>query len=234
MNQKEMDVAVEKMRTYVALAEQEIAKRKKQFELMQDELSRARGEMRSLQDKLRYTEAIVVRERELKRVSVFNMPKIESGGKMEVCMVIGGDCHRGGCIEKERLYLANGDYEEVNREVHSLGLPGNVILEEATGTHGKYSVSLLKCEPCPSPNSAERVVPEMSVSPAQTMCDIWRGWTEMEQTYKKRERRIAQKRRIRAKLSHLCYALLYIMYYYLLKFTRKETIIHQIKLPRIF
>ena len=83
---------MEKMRTYVALAEQEIAMRKKQFELMQDELSRARGEMRSLQDKLRYTEAIVVRQRELKRVSVFNMPKIESGGKMEVCMVIGGDC----------------------------------------------------------------------------------------------------------------------------------------------
>ncbi len=50
MNQKEMAVAVEKMQTYVALAEQEIAMRTKQFELMQDELSRARREMGSLQD----------------------------------------------------------------------------------------------------------------------------------------------------------------------------------------
>ena len=201
MNQKEMAVAVEKMQTYVALAEQEIAMRKKQFVLMQDELSRARLEMRSLQDKLRDTEAIVVRQRELKRVSVFQMPKIESGGKMEVCMVIGGDCQRGGCCDKERLYLANGDYEEVNREVHSLALPANVFLQEASGTHGKYSVSLSKCEPWPSPNRRERVVPEFAVCPAQTMCDIWRGWTEMEQRYKKRERRIAQKRRIRAKLA---------------------------------
>ena len=112
MNQKEMAVAVEKMQTYVALAEQEIAMRKKQCVLMQDELSRARLEMGSLQENLRDTEAIVVRQRDLKRVSIFKMPKIESGGKMGVCMVIGGDSHRGGCCDEERLYLANGDYEE--------------------------------------------------------------------------------------------------------------------------
>ncbi len=100
----------------------------------------------------------MVRQRDLKRVSIFKMPKIESGGKMEVCMVIGGDCHRGGCFDEERLYLANGDYVEVNREVHSLALPANVVLQEATGTHGKYNVSLSKCEPWPSPNRRERVV----------------------------------------------------------------------------
>ncbi len=39
----------------------------------------------------------------------------------------------------------------------------------------------------------------MIVDPSQTMCDIWRSWTDMEQTYKKRERRIGQKRRTRVK-----------------------------------
>ena len=42
MNQTEMAVAVEKMETYVALAEQGIATRKKQCELMQDEFNRSR------------------------------------------------------------------------------------------------------------------------------------------------------------------------------------------------
>jgi hypothetical protein len=42
MNQTEMAVAVEKMETYVALAEQGIATRKKQCELMQDEFKRSR------------------------------------------------------------------------------------------------------------------------------------------------------------------------------------------------
>ena len=42
MNQKEMAVAVEKMETYVARAEQGIATRKKQCELMQDEFKRLR------------------------------------------------------------------------------------------------------------------------------------------------------------------------------------------------
>jgi hypothetical protein len=54
-----MAIAVEKMKTYVALAEDEIANRKKQCELM----------------------------------------------------------HREGCCGIERLYLANGGYEEVHKQL---------------------------------------------------------------------------------------------------------------------
>jgi hypothetical protein len=115
MNQTEMVEAVEKMRTYVAFAEQEIAKRKIQCELMQDELYTSRRLMTSLQHKLRETEAKVVRQQQLKRVSEFKMQKIESV-REEVCMVIGGAsvgesrnstvCQRkGGCCGIERLYF---------------------------------------------------------------------------------------------------------------------------------
>jgi hypothetical protein len=130
MNQTEMAIAVEKMQTYVVLAEKEIANRKKQCELMKKELLTSLRSMESLQHKLRETEAIVVRQKELKRVSQFKIPKTESGGILEVCMVISeapeGDsvkstaCHRKGCSRIERLYLSNGVYEEVHKECTSL------------------------------------------------------------------------------------------------------------------
>ena len=49
MNETEMAIAVEKMQTYVALAEDEIANRKKQCELMHKELLTSRRLMESLQ-----------------------------------------------------------------------------------------------------------------------------------------------------------------------------------------
>jgi hypothetical protein len=118
MNETEMAIAVEKMQTYVALAEDEIANRKKQCELMHKDLLTSRRLMESLQQKLRETEAKLVLQKELKRVSQFKMPKTESGGILEVCMVRrkapegesakSTACHREGCCGIERLYLANG------------------------------------------------------------------------------------------------------------------------------
>jgi hypothetical protein len=64
-----------------------------------------------------------------------------------------------------------------------------------------YSVTLPKCEPCPSPISLERELDEVIVDPAQTVCDIWRSWTDMEQTFKKRKRRIPQRRRLKIKFA---------------------------------
>ncbi len=49
MNETEMGIAVEKMQTYVALAEDEIAYRKKQCELMHKDLLTSRRLMESLQ-----------------------------------------------------------------------------------------------------------------------------------------------------------------------------------------
>ena len=211
MNETEMAIAVEKMQTYVALAEDEIANCKKQCELMHKDLLTSRRLMESLQQKLRETEAKLVLQKELKRVSQFKMPKIESGGILEVCMVRreapedesanSTACHREGCCGMERLYLANGGYEEVHKQCNFLRLPANVFLQKAIGPCGNYCVSLSKCEPCPSPNSGETVGGPLQVCPAQTMCEVWRSWTDKEQTYKKRERRIAKKRRTRAKIS---------------------------------
>jgi hypothetical protein len=67
MNETEMAIAVEKMQTYVALAEDEIANRKKQCELMHKELLTSRRLMESLQQKLRETEAKLVLQKELKQ-----------------------------------------------------------------------------------------------------------------------------------------------------------------------
>jgi hypothetical protein len=75
----------------------------------------------------------------------------------------------------------------------------NVFLQETTGPYGLYSVVLSKCEPCPSPKFAETEVAEIISDPAQTMCDIWRSWTDMQQMYIRKERRIAKKRQTRVK-----------------------------------
>ncbi len=80
-----MDVAVTKMRAYVALAEEEIAKRKMQCLMLQGELNLSRRLMDSLQRKLREAEATVNRrQQDVKRVSQFKMDKIESGGTIKL------------------------------------------------------------------------------------------------------------------------------------------------------
>ncbi len=101
----------------------------------------------------------------------------------------------------ERLYLCDGGYEEVHTECNASRLRNNVFLQKTSGAHGLYSVLLSNCGPCPSPESVDTFGPKIVVDPALTMCDLNRCWTDMEETYKKRERRTAMKRRTRCKKS---------------------------------
>ena len=201
-----------KMRAYVALAEEEIAERKTQCLKLQDELESSRRLMESLEQQLREAKATVKRQQELKRVSQFKMDKIKSGGTIQLSIGVIGDssaevgkgterevCQRKGCCRLERLYLCDGGYEEVQTECYALRLRHNVVLQNTAGAQGVYSVLLSNCGPCPSPTSSDRYCPTIVADPAQTMCDFWRSWTDMEQTYKKRERRTALKRRTRCK-----------------------------------
>ena len=99
------------------------------------------------------------------------------------------------------MYQADGTYEEIQSECQSVRWLPNVISLKTTGRHGMYSVILSKCEPCPSPVRFGKGSPEVIVEPSETMCDIWRSWTDMEQMYKKRERRIAKRRRTKMRIS---------------------------------
>ena len=213
MNQTGMDVALTKMRAYVALAEEEIAERKTQCQKLQDELDSSRRLMDSLQQKLQEAEATVNRQQYVERVSQFKMEKIESGGTIQLSMAIGNSsvgvgggmdsqlCQRKGCCRLERLYLCDGGYEEVQTECYAVLLRPNVVMQKTSEAQGLYNVLLSNCGPCPSPERLDRMWPKIVADPALTMCDLWRGWTDMEQTYKKRERRTAMKRRTRYKTS---------------------------------
>ena len=211
MNQTEMAAAVKKMQTYVALAEQEISARNVECQLLQDELAMSRRLRESLEGKLREMEETLCRQQSLRRVSQFTLEKIESGGTIQVWMKTeepispanrqANACQGIGCCRIERLYLEDGGYEEIRTECKSVQMLPNVICLKTTGRHGMYSVTLPKCEPCPSPIRLERVRDEVIVDPAQTECDIWRSWTDMEQTFKKRKRRIAQRRRLKIKIT---------------------------------
>jgi hypothetical protein len=103
---------------------------------------------------------------------------------------------------QDRAFVLRGwNYEEIKSKCQSVRLLPNVISLKTTGQQGMYSVILSKCEPCPSPVRLEKGSPKTIVDPAQTMCDILRSWTDMEQMYKKRERRIAQRRHTKMKIS---------------------------------
>ena len=151
----------EKMQAYVALAEQEIATRKNESQALREELSRSRELSESLHVKLLQAEALLARQQQVARVSQFKMHRIESGGTIELCIghVQASICHRTnreacrseGCRSFERLYLADGGYEEVLRECLCGQLSPNVFLHHTTGTLDMYRVYLSKCEPCPSP-----------------------------------------------------------------------------------
>ena len=209
MNQTDTLGVVDKMRAYVVLAEKEIEKRKIQCKLLEDELESSQRLMQSLQNKLREAEAAVIQQQKVKRVSQFKMQKIESGGRIQVPMATGQSpfgegmnrrpCQVEGCCRLERLYLPDGGYEEIQTDCHSVGLPQNVFRQETTGTHGFYTVLLPTCEPCPSPIRSENNGADIVADTALTMCDIWRSWTDMVQTYKKRERRTAMRRRTKLK-----------------------------------
>jgi len=211
MNQTEMAAAVTKMQTYVSLAEREISARNVECQLLQDELSTSRWLRMELEEKLRETEEKLCRQQLLQRVSQFKLEKKESGGTIQVWMATEEPispantqaiaCQGKGCCRIERLYLEDGGYEEIRTECKSVQMLPNVICLKTTGRHGMYSVTLPKCEPCPSPIRLERVRDEVIVDPAQTVCDIWRSWTDMEQTFKKRKRRIAQRRRLKIKIT---------------------------------
>ena len=209
MNQKEMEGAVEKMQLYVALAEKEISRRKKESVYLREELERSQRLMQSLQEKLRQSEEYVIRQQSVRRVSQFKVHKNVSGGTIKVCMAIAEPaqceltnrkgCQRKGCCMLQRLYLSGGGYEEVQTECVWDRLQPNVFAHKSTGQQNMYSVKLLECEPCPSPDSEETSGLDVIVDPSQTVCDIWRSWSDMEQTYKKRQRRIGLKRRTRIK-----------------------------------
>ena len=211
MNQTKMEGAVEKMQLYVELAEKEISRRKMESQSLRDELKRSQQLMQSIQEKLRQAEEYVVRQQSVTRISQFKMHKIVSGGTINVCMSIAEPsqcevthrigCQRKGCCMLERLYLSGGGYEEVQKECQWDRLQPSVIALKRTGQQDMYSVKLLACDPCPSPDSSETSGTHVVVEPSQTVCDIWSSWTDHEQTYKKRQRRIAQKRRTRIKSS---------------------------------
>jgi hypothetical protein len=213
MQKKERDLieVLEEMQTYVALAEVEIETRKKESESLRKELSASRILNEYLHDKLQHTETMLSRQQQMARASQFQMPRIESGGTIEVCLA-GGElflgtitnsevCQRTGCCKLERLYLAEGVYEEVLTECLCRRIFPNVFLDQSMGQHGMYRIYLSKCEPCPTPESSDIAGPEVVVDPALTMCDFLRSWSDTEQTYKKRERRIAKKRWTRLKMS---------------------------------
>jgi hypothetical protein len=112
MNQTELEVALTKMRAYVALAEEEIAIRKTQCVKLQDELESSGLLMKSLQQKLLETKAKLKREQDVKRVSQFKIEKREAGGTIQLSMAIadssveaGEGCQRKGCCRLEHLYL---------------------------------------------------------------------------------------------------------------------------------
>ena len=209
MNQTEMAAAVKKMQTYVALSEQEISARNVECQLLQDELAMSRRLRESLEEKLREMEETLCRQQSLRRVSQFTLEKIESGGTIQVWMTTeepispanrqANACQGIGCCRIERLYLEDGGYEEIQTECKSVRLLPNVICLKTTGRRGMYSVRMPKCEPCPSPIRLKRGSEEVIVDPAQTVCDIWRRWTDMDYTYKKRKRRIAHRRRLKIK-----------------------------------
>ncbi len=83
-----MDVALTRMRAYVALAEDEIAIRKAQCLKLQDELTSSGLLLESLQVKLLEAEATLKREQDVKRVSQFKIEKRESGGSVQLSMAI--------------------------------------------------------------------------------------------------------------------------------------------------
>ena len=67
------------MQNYVELSERDIATQKVHIEVLQAELARSRRLIESLQSKLEESEATLLNQQQMKRVSQFEMPHIESG-----------------------------------------------------------------------------------------------------------------------------------------------------------
>jgi uncharacterized membrane protein YcaP (DUF421 family) len=106
------------------------ATEKGQNEALQDELVRARRLIESLQSKLQESDAKLVRQQQMKRVSEFEMAKLESGGTVRVIMQKEPStvdeastkiaCQRFGCCHIELLYDSFGGYEEYQLECRSV------------------------------------------------------------------------------------------------------------------
>ena len=75
---------LEKTQNYVELGERDIGTQKGRNEVLQEELARSRRLIESLQSKLEESEATVVRQQRMTRVSQFEMQNIESGGTVRV------------------------------------------------------------------------------------------------------------------------------------------------------
>ena len=86
---------------------------------------------------------MLARQQQASRVSQFKMQQIESGGTIDVCMAhVEASlcdltnrvaCRSEGCVMLERLYLADGGFEEVQTDYHSGLMIPNVFLHHSTG-----------------------------------------------------------------------------------------------------
>ena len=157
------------------------ATEKGQNEALQDELVRARRLIKSHQSKLQESEATLVLLQQMKRVSEFEMEKLESGGTVRVIMQKEPStvdeartrtaCQRLGCCHIELLYDSCGGYEEYQLECRfSVRYLRNVVLEKTSRALSMYSVHLSKCDPCPSPLRSQNTGLQLVSDPAQTMC----------------------------------------------------------------
>jgi hypothetical protein len=108
--------------------------------VLQGEIVLLRQENAALQLRLQEYEATVVRPREVKRVSEFQMDRTESGGKVRVLLRKEANmedegttrraCERRGCCNIELLYDSDGSYAEYQTECRSVRLRRNVVLEK--------------------------------------------------------------------------------------------------------
>jgi hypothetical protein len=168
-----------------------------------------RGLIQSLQFNLSEAQERIILQDNLKRVSQFNLERLESGGTREVklkeqastgleCTVISECDGRGGCCQ----VLSGVDMNEIVRTKCHLERGQNVLKHYTKGVDTVYEVVLSKADPCPSPDVAQSAGNcKVEVDIAQTMCDVWSRVTEVEAKYKKAARRQAMKRNTKVKLS---------------------------------
>ena len=199
----------DEMQDYVVMAERKIARQKAENEVLHDELASSESVIEGLQLKLQKSEATILRQQQMKRVSEFGMEKIESGGTVRVIMQKEPSsedetscrraCERGGCCKIELMYDSGGGYEEYQTECRSVQHRPNVFLEKTSSALSLYSVHLSKCEPCPSPVRFDNKGVHHVSDAALTMCAMWDRWTDHHEMYKRRERWTAKKRKTRVK-----------------------------------
>ena len=167
----------EKMRVYSALAEKTIASQKVRCIELQDEVELCRRLIQSLQSNLSEAQERIILQENVKRVSQFNLERLESGGIREVklkeqapkglvCTVISECDGRGGCCQ----VLSGVDMNEIVRTKCHLERGENVLRHHTKGVETVYEVVLNNADPCPSPDFAQTAGNcKIEVDIAQTM-----------------------------------------------------------------